>query len=126
MKNGSHKLSKIILTISLLSIAGFNPALAKKVKNVEAASLMTQCLVAKDYRLVKGLKYGRAKCCSKSLGYCIYCPGNKGRQCVKTAYIIIKDLKKAASPSAGAIAPKKNTETNKDRQAADRTIKAAK
>lgn len=117
MKKGSYKLSKIILIISFLSIAGLNPAFAKKVKNKEAASLMSQCLLASDGRTVEGLSYGRAKCCSKSLGYCIYCPGNKGRQCIKTANLKLKDSRIAAPPSAGVMSPKETPRPLKrDRQ----------
>ena len=80
------------------------PASAAKVPNKEAASLMTQCMLADDKKMPK-MPYGRAKCCSKSLGYCIYCPGNLPRKCVKTANFspTDRDWSKISPPSTGGV-----------------------
>ncbi len=80
------------------------PASAAKVPNKEAASLMTQCMLADDSKMPK-MPYGRAKCCSKSLGYCIYCPGNLPRKCVKTALSSTtnQDWSKIPLPNTGGV-----------------------
>lgn len=81
------------------------PASAAKVPNKEAASLMSQCMLDSKATYPDMKVEGRAKCCSKSLGYCIYCPANKGRKCIKTAHssTIDRDWNKINSPTTGGV-----------------------
>lgn len=81
---------------------------APTVPNKEAASLMSQCMLDSKATYPEMKVEGRAKCCSKSLGYCIYCPANKGRKCIKTAHssTIDRDRNKInLPPTGGVVAP---------------------
>ena len=90
------------------------PVSAAPVSNTEAASLMGNCMLTDDHRMVPMKVEGRAKCCSKSLGYCIYCPANLPRKCVKTAIFSPRDQdwNKIPPPNSGVVVKRRPPSPN--------------
>ena len=54
----------------------------KKVNNSDAVTALTSCMLASDSSH-KNLKDGSYACCSKSEGFCIWCPVSPEKPCVK-------------------------------------------
>ena len=73
---------KYLLIIMFLAFTLFNEeALAKSVNNSTAVEKLTLCVLADDAD-DKVLKDGSYACCSKSEGFCIWCPTSADKNCV--------------------------------------------
>ena len=73
---------KYFLVIMLLALAlTSKDALAKQVDNNTAVDKLTFCALADDAKH-KVLKDGSYSCCSKSEGFCIWCPTSADKNCV--------------------------------------------
>lgn len=90
-------------------------AAPKPVNDTKAAKLFGNCLLAPDSDTGPdgyGKKTGGAKCCSKTLGYCIFCPGSLKMLCRKVSYFRGSMSPDQSAPDPGAIDPAYTPSTN--------------
>ena len=107
-----HIMTKTTLTLATMTAVAFltsitisTPSFAKMVSNSTAASLLTQCLVAKDSNTNTSAPAGWGACCSKSLGYCVECPPNRADKCHKYPIRYVPTRPKIITPAPGQLAP---------------------